>query len=77
MDRIWQEINGEWHSCHWWQDPVRRRITAMTFLILMSVLAAVMIAHSLRLVAHDGRGPQRPPASHFLDPDFRSPAAGR
>ena len=51
-------------------------ITAMTFLILLSVVAALMIAGTLRLLVHDGRGPQRPPASHFQDPRFRSPTAG-
>lgn len=49
----------------------------MTFLILMSLVAAVMITRTVLLVLHGGRGPQRPPASHFLDPDFLSPAAGR
>ena len=50
-------------------------ISAMTFLILFSVVAALMIAETLRLVIHDGRGPQRPPASHFQDPRFGAPGA--
>ena len=50
-------------------------ITAMTFLILLLVLAALMMAETLRLVTHDGRGPARPPRSHFDDPRFRSPLA--
>jgi hypothetical protein len=49
----------------------------MTFLIVFLVVSALLVAQTLRLLAHDGRGHQRPPASHFLDPDFRSPAAGR
>lgn len=51
-------------------------ITAMTFLILLLVVSALMAAETVRLLRHDGRGPQRPPASHFDDPRFRSPAAG-
>ena len=76
MHRLWQEINATWLFCHSWRDHDRRMITAMTFLILLSVIAVLMIAGTLRLLVHDGRGPQRPPASHFQDPRFRSPAAG-
>lgn len=47
----------------------------MTFLILLSVVAALMVAGTFRMVLHDGRGPQRPPRSHFEDPRFRSPAS--
>ena len=50
-------------------------ITAMTFLILLLLVAAVMIAATVRLIAHDGRGPQRPPASHFQDSRFVAPLA--
>jgi hypothetical protein len=50
-------------------------ITAMTYLILLLLVAAVMSAATIRLLLHDGRGPQRPPASHFDDPQFRSPVA--
>ena len=76
MHRFWQKINAPWLFCHWWRDLDRSMIPAMTFLILFSVVAALMIAETLRLVIHDGRGPQRPPASHFQDPRFRSPTAG-
>ena len=51
-------------------------ISAMTFLIIFSVLALALIVDAVRLFLHDGRGPQRPPASHFEDPRFRSPLAG-
>jgi hypothetical protein len=76
MHRNWQKINGRWLSCHSWQDHNRRRLTAMTFLIILLALSLLLAAESVRLVLHDGRGPQRPPGSHFEDPRFRSPLAG-
>jgi hypothetical protein len=50
-------------------------ITAMTFLILLLVIAAVLSIQTIRLLLHDGSGPQQPPASHFQDPQFRSPTS--
>ena len=50
-------------------------ITAMTYLILFLLVAAVMSAETIRLLLHDGRGSQRPPGSHFDDPQFRPPVA--
>jgi hypothetical protein len=76
MHPNWQKINALWLFCHWWPDRNGRMISAMTYLILLLVVAALMAAETLRLLRHDGRGPQRPPASHFDDPRFRSPAAG-
>jgi hypothetical protein len=49
-------------------------ITAMTFFVILLAVAAVSTFEVLRLVIHDGRGPQRPPASHVEDTRFRSPA---
>lgn len=48
----------------------------MTFLLILLALSLLAAGLSLRLLTHDGRGPQRPPASHFEDPRFRSPLAG-
>lgn len=48
----------------------------MTYLILFLALAVVLSAETIRMVLHDGRGPSRPPASHFEDPRFRAPGAG-
>lgn len=75
MRHIWQKINAGWHICHSWPYHVRRMITAMTYLILLTALALVLSAETLRMIWHDGRGPQRPPQSHFEDPRFRSPLA--
>jgi hypothetical protein len=50
-------------------------ITAMTFIIILLAVAAVLAADTVRLVHHDGQGPQRPPVSHFQDPDFMAPTA--
>ncbi len=40
-------------------------------LAILSVLALVVAVGSV--VAHDGRSPSRPPASHHLDRDFVAP----
>ncbi len=51
-------------------------ITAMTFfIIILLAVAAVLAVETVRLVLHDGQGPQRPPVSHFEDPDFIAPSA--
>lgn len=49
-------------------------ISAMTFLILLLVLAAVLSVATVRATLHDGRS-ARPPRSHFEDPMLRSPGA--
>ena len=50
-------------------------ITAMTFLILLLLIALAMSAATVRYIVRDGRGPQRPPVSHFQDDRFTSPSA--
>jgi hypothetical protein len=52
-------------------------ITAMTYLLILLVIAAVMAAQTIKLLFHDGRGPAAPPSSHFRDPQFSAPSAGR
>jgi hypothetical protein len=47
----------------------------MTYLLILLVIVAVMSLESIRLMIRDGRGPQRPPASHLDDPRFHSPGA--
>jgi hypothetical protein len=72
LAHIWQKINGRWHSCHSWQEPDRRMITAMTtFLILTLVVAAVfaIAAATIRVINNDGRF-ARPPRSHYEDRRF-------
>jgi hypothetical protein len=50
-------------------------ITAMTFvMILLFVVVALSVA-SVALIVRDGRGPQRPPVSHFEDARFLGPLA--
>jgi hypothetical protein len=73
MHAHWQKINEEWLFCHSWQDHDRSRITAMTYLVILLAMAVVLSFETIRLVIRDGRGPQRPPASHFEDPQFRAP----
>jgi hypothetical protein len=75
LPRIWQKINVQWHYCHSWRELDEGRITAMTYLIVFLLVAAVLSAETVRLLLHDGRGPQRPPSSHFDDPRFRAPVA--
>jgi len=47
----------------------------MTFLLLLLAVAALSMAGTVHLLLHDGRGPQRPPVSHFEDPSFIAPLA--
>ena len=50
-------------------------ITAMTFLLILLTVALLLSADTVRRVITDGAGPQRPPSSHFEDPDFLAPRA--
>jgi hypothetical protein len=50
-------------------------ITAMTFIIILLAVAALLSVDTVRRVITDGQGPQRPPVSHFQDPDFMAPSA--
>ena len=71
----WQKINVEWHSYHSWQESIGGMITAMTFLFILLAVAVLLSADTVRRVITDGQGPQRPPVSHFQDPDFLAPSA--
>ncbi len=48
-------------------------ITAMTYVFMFAVIAALLAFEAVRMMVRDGRGPQRPPSSHFEDPRFHSP----
>jgi hypothetical protein len=50
-------------------------ITAMTFLLILLAVSVLLSADTVRRVLTDGRGPQRPPVSHFEDPSFIAPTA--
>jgi len=50
-------------------------ITAMTFLFILMAVAVLLSVDTVRRVISDGQGPQRPPVSHFQDPDFMAPSA--
>jgi hypothetical protein len=49
----------------------------MTYLMILLAIVVLMSIETVRLAVRDGRGPQRPPASHVEDPRFRSPAIPR
>lgn len=51
-----------------------RRITAMTALLILAMVAALAVAGTIRAVRHDDRGTLPPPASHRIDPDSVPPA---
>lgn len=44
-----------------------------TVMMILLALAVVVSIETLRVALRDGRGAQRPPASHFDDPQFRAP----
>ena len=50
-------------------------ITAITFLFILLTVAVLLSVDTVRRVISDGQGPQRPPVSHFQDPDFMAPSA--
>jgi hypothetical protein len=77
VDHLWQKINVQWHSCHSWHDLDGGMITAMTFLIIVLAVAAVLATQAVTMLLHDGRGPAAPPRSHVQDPQFSAPAASR
>ena len=47
----------------------------MNFLILLLLVATALVVATVRLLVHDGRGPLRPPVSHFEDNRFLAPLA--
>ena len=73
---MWRKINEHWLFCHSWQDRDKRRITAMNELMILLLILTVtaLSIETLRRVLHDGRGPQRPPVSHFEDARFLPPS---
>jgi hypothetical protein len=77
VPRIWQEIDGQCHSCHSWQETGERMITAMTaiaMILIVVALAAVVrgAAYLYDFVTNDGYGHltahASPPRSHPRDP---------
>jgi len=52
-------------------------ITAMTYLLIILVIATGLAVWTINALLHDGRGPSAPPRSHFQDPQFSAPAARR
>ena len=52
-------------------------ITAMTYLLIILVIACGLGRRTIDLLLKDGRGPAAPPRSHFQDPQFTAPAATR
>ena len=48
-------------------------ITAMTFLMILLLIVMALSVESIYLIVRDGRGPQRPPVSHYEDARFRAP----
>ena len=47
----------------------------MTFLMILLLVVVALSVASVYLIVRDGRGPQRPPVSHFEDARFRAPLA--
>ncbi len=73
----WQKINQRWHFCHSWRDHDGVMITAMTYLLIILVIASGLALWTIDLLLKDGRGPAAPPRSHFQDPQFSAPAGTR
>jgi hypothetical protein len=56
MAQSWQEIDGDCHSCHSWQECGGRMISAMN--IVFDILALALLVLAFRLLVgyarHDG-----------------------
>jgi hypothetical protein len=81
-DRGWQDIDYTCHLCHWWQDFVTGRITAMSltlaFLILVGLAALVAIVAELRhVIRGDGYGHRPAPRSLADDNESRTATLAR
>ena len=63
---MWQEINAQWHCCHWWQRIGERRITAMTALVILALFSTFVLAYAVvHVLRHDPRRADLPgPRSH-------------
>ena len=61
----WQEVDGQWHSCHWWHDIDGRQHRAMEIVMALAATVPVLVVVALVLVAvrGDGYGHRRPPSS--------------
>jgi hypothetical protein len=56
---MWQEIEDSRHICHWWQERVGRRITAMDTILIAITFTLGMLVGLTALVyfaRHDSFG---------------------
>jgi len=65
---MWQEVDGRWHSCHWWRNIDGHQHRAMEILVALAATVPVLVVVALvlvllHLVRGDGLGHRRPPAS--------------
>ena len=49
MALVWQKVDGDRHSCHWWQEINGSKLTAMTTFLAASVLLLLLVGISLLL----------------------------
>jgi hypothetical protein len=74
---MWQEIEGDGHFCHWWQETKERSITAMTetFTTAIAIIALLVgIAALVRFARKDafaGPGTGYQPRDEFGTLAFR------
>lgn len=67
MPQKWQEVEVQWHHCHWWRDVEERRLPAMTIFLLVLVLVAIS-ALLVREVLGDEYGRRPVPRSFPPEP---------
>lgn len=44
VGRTWQKINGNRHSCQWWQYLHERKLTAMTSAAVLLLITLLLLA---------------------------------
>jgi len=50
----WQYSNDRCPSCHYWQDQVKRSVSAMLMMIALAALSAYAIGASIVSLRNDG-----------------------
>jgi hypothetical protein len=75
--RIWQEIEGSRHICHWWQESNERRITAMTEMLTTTALLLALLLGLAALIRYARRDAFAAPGTGHRAADELGPLSFR
>jgi len=74
---MWQEIEGTRHICHWWQEPMQRRITAMTEILMSTLVLVALLAGFVALTLYARQDSFAGPGTVYQPSDELGPLAYR